>query len=61
MGKIGKTYAGAGGIALANRRGGRFLEDVLADPREMTARHQVTWGIVSVICLLGLVGWALQL
>lgn len=58
MGNIGKTYAGAGGRALA---GLQFLDDALANRRELPQRHQVTWGIVSLISTLWLIGWVLAL
>lgn len=61
MGKIGKSYAGVGGMAVANRDERRWFLDDTFDPRGTLLRNQVTLGIVSVLCLLALLGWVLQL
>ncbi len=62
MGKIGKTYAGAGGCVLANRRPAvQLLERPLADTRERAMRHQITAAVGWLICVLALIGWAFTL
>lgn len=62
MGKIGKTYAGAGGCVLSGRpEMMRFSDRSLGDPEQRTLRHQVTAAVVWLICVLGLIGWAFTL
>lgn len=62
MGKIGKTYAGAGGWAQAHSREAlQRFDPPLADPQERTMRREIKAAVVGLICLLGLIGWALTL
>lgn len=56
MGKLGKSYSGAGGRAYS------FYDPDASSPVEERAmRRELLAAIAGLICVLGIVGWALTL
>jgi hypothetical protein len=62
MGKIGKTYAGAGGRAQYHSLATLArLDRPLSSHQERVMRRQLMASVVTFISVLGFVGWVLAL
>ena len=55
MGKLGKSYSGAGGRPFS------FQAPEERNVEERAMRGELAAAVVGVICVLGVIGWALTL
>ena len=59
MGKIGKSYPRAGAVHSTSPAALARFDRPLTQEQELAMRHQITSGVVGLVCFLAFIAWVL--